>query len=138
MLRMLMIAAMAVVLAVAFSNEEENFYRNAAGSDIKYVIGGFIFDTIMTLLWIYPSDDTDFHFVFYIVHCCLYFCINSFFYMLYVAECFNTSPLGALPVAFFVWVMGLIPIIIYGASGVIPLYVYEKAREKAYPKINRP
>lgn len=137
MIRMSIIAVMAVVLAVSFSDEKENFTRVATGSDIAFVIAGFVFDTIMALLWIYPSDATDFHFVFYIVHCCLYFCINSFFYVLYAAECANASPLGAIPVAFYIWVIGLIPIIFYGI-GVITLYAYEKAREKAYPQSGRP
>lgn len=111
-LRLLIIAISALMLAYAYSDEHENMIRIfSKSSSLIYIISGFFLDAFLTIRWLYhPQIHTG--------HLVLYIFLGGHFYIFYFIDIFNLSNWGALAAAFeympLMWLIGLIPFILCG------------------------
>lgn len=127
-LRLSITALLLLMLIHSFSGRENDLWLVYSGAFIitkRMVVPGFLFDTILTLLWLCRLDKEMFHLILYLVHAALNCCFLCVVYLLYAYAFIHPyEGIGIFAVgiiAVFIWGIHFIPFII-GLIGVIKLW----------------
>lgn len=110
-LRLLLIALLALGLADSYSHEQENILRlYNENIYLCFIIPGFVVDMILTIIWLYRPK-------WHKVHLVLYVLLGGYFCFFYVFDVFNLYGIGEMVeffIAPFIWLVGLIPFAVCG------------------------
>lgn len=127
-LRLSITALLLLMLIHSFSVQEYDLWLVYSGAFIitkRMVVPGFLFDTILTLLWICRLDKEIFHIILYLFHAALNFYFICFVYLPYAYAFIHPyEGIGIFAVgiiAVFIWGIHFIPFFI-GLIGVIKLW----------------